>query len=199
MHCLECWSQIQFFTVWSKINRKPFLSPQRRENFECWTLLSCYFILLCKLYISCHERVQTKENGWQWLVILIHLLSVFVWNLQTWCFCRHQQPGSLHQIPESVIVHIWVSIGIGFVLQWTCKAWFDWAIFLWPMQTDVFQLEVFGFVVTNVSRIGTCKKCSKSFSVGNRDISTLHVCCCGCMKVLYLWRGSDTFQVVFVI
>ncbi len=133
---------------------------------------------------GCKQR-RMVGNGLLWL---IHLLSVFVWNLQTWCFCRHQQPGSLHQIPESVIVHIWVSIGIGFVLQWTCKAWFDWAVFLWPMQTDVFQLEVFGFVVANVSRIGTCKKCSKSFSVGNRDISTLHLCCCGCMKVLFVER-----------
>jgi hypothetical protein len=43
-------------------------------------------------------------------------------------------------------------------------------------------------VVANVSRIGTCKKCSKSFSVGNRDISTLHLCCCGCMKVLFVER-----------
>jgi hypothetical protein len=35
-------------------------------NVEPFSLAIFFFFAS---YISCHERVQTKENGWQWLVM----------------------------------------------------------------------------------------------------------------------------------
>lgn len=96
MRYLECWSQIKFFTFWSKINPKPFLSPQRRENFECWTLLSCYFLLLCKLYIM----PQKGANKGEWLAMACYDWFTFSWFLFE--ICRHDAFADINNLDHCI-------------------------------------------------------------------------------------------------